>query len=91
MSRDDILNALDRARERAQTARAIARQLSVRQARDSMLLEAVALESVIRRIETQLADAGSEDLSELIGDIERLGRILAGETIDPDAGGATVH
>jgi hypothetical protein len=81
---DEIPQALKRARERAQMARAIARQMSIRQTRDALLLEAVAIESVIRRIEARLGDAQSEDLSELTADIGRLTSVLAGEKVDPD-------
>lgn len=73
MSRDDVLRALERAIETVRLSRAIARQVSVREVRDTLLLEAVALESVTQRVERLLGDGtGSQDLSELTEDIERL-------------------
>ena len=74
-SREQLATALDQANQAVQSARDLARRLDGRELRDSLALEAVALQCVVRRI-GQLDDVQSTDAEELQDQLQRLRRLV---------------
>lgn len=74
--RDDLAAALQGAQRTVERTRLMARHISAQQLRDALLLDAVALESVIKRVEAKLEAADPGDLAELIDEIERVAAVM---------------
>ena len=85
-SREQLATALDQAHQAVRSARDLAGRLDGRELRDSLALEAVALQCVLRRI-GQLDDVKATDAEELQDQLQRLRRLV--ELADSHLG--TVH
>jgi len=78
LSQADLDEALTRARQTVRTTKALAVQLKGTRWRDILLLEVVALEAVVGRIE-QLGVLQRADLAELEAEVDRVLRLAAGK------------
>jgi hypothetical protein len=85
-SREQLETALNQAQSTVRSARELAGRLDGRELRDSLALEAVALQCVVRRIGL-LDQVQSEDTEELQDQLQRLRRLV--ELADSHLG--TVH
>jgi hypothetical protein len=74
-SREQLATALDQAQSAVQSAKDLAGRLDGRELRDSLALEAVALQCVVWRI-GQLDEVRSSDAEELEDQLQRLRRLV---------------
>lgn len=74
-SREQLATALDQAQSAVRSAKDLAGRLDGRELRDTLALEAVALQCVVRRI-GQLDEVRSTDAEELEDQLQRLRRLV---------------
>lgn len=65
----------------ARKARLVAQQLPPNHLRDTLMLGVVAVEAVIARLERRQTTLDDGDVAELLDEVERLNRILKGESV----------
>lgn len=80
LSRPEVETALERARETVRATNRLAARFKGMELRDVLLLEALALQSVIERIE-KCASPGIADAAELEEQVDRVMRVVRGNVV----------